>query len=154
MPKKPQANKNRHYFSQAIVYSLISFIALSNFNSQHSVFTIPLMKNCLSFESFSFIRFQIAMCFTLNKERRKDILFLWWPEIPQDLHTIPKYLKLCAIEDDSTTITHIFFFFWKLCQAWTKLLKENRLKSKCGSVVYSYININMFLLQISSKLKL
>lgn len=111
--KKTKQTKKPHYFSQAIVYNLISFIALSNFNnSQHSVFTIPLMKNCLSFVSFSFIRFQIAMCFTLNNERRKNILFLWWPEISQRLHTTPKYLKLPAIEDGSTAATHIYSLFF------------------------------------------
>lgn len=79
---KKNLNQPPHYFSQTIVYNLISSIALSNFNNgQHSVFTFPLIENCLSLVYFSFIRFQIAMCFTFNKERIKKVLFLWWHKI-------------------------------------------------------------------------
>lgn len=64
------------------------------------------------------------MCFTLNKERRKNILFLSWPEISQRLHTTPKYLKLSAIEDDSTAITHIysllFLFFLFVFESYAR----------------------------------
>lgn len=110
--KAKKTTKKPHYFPQTIVYNLISFTALSNFNnSQHSVFTTSLMKNCLSFVSFSFLRFQIAISFTLNNETTRNILFLWRPEIPQCLHTTPKYLKLSTIEDDSTAIRLISNFF-------------------------------------------
>jgi len=58
------------------------------------------------------------------KETRKNILFLWWPEIPQGLHTTPKYLKLCSIEHDSTAITHLFSLFLKAMPGMNKIAKR------------------------------
>lgn len=140
--------KKKPSLSQAIVYILISFIALSDFNNnQYSVFA---MENCLAFCLFLYqISDYNVFC---RKQRNKKVILLSYSELKYymaftQFQNIQSYVQQKMIEWKS-----LFFLSFYAKHEQNQKKKQSEEQMQLHSL-HVQINMNL-LLQISFKLKL